>query len=167
MLPRGNHNRWPRSAKAQTEEINDKTGTNPELESRGRSEASGVPVWPRPANPTSVFAPSRDAGKSCRRRAGRARARPSHGPLRSRPARRGLLSCSGGWGGIRTHEALADLPVFKTGALNRSATHPVRRDRALPESPLKPCSQACLYHHGTPRPPGSSRRHGIRDGASS
>src|SRR5689334_20042510 len=30
----------------------------------------------------------------------------------------------GGWGGIRTHEGLAPLPVFKTGALNRSATHP-------------------------------------------
>jgi hypothetical protein len=31
---------------------------------------------------------------------------------------------SGGWGGIRTHGALAGAPVFKTGALNRSATHP-------------------------------------------
>ncbi len=31
---------------------------------------------------------------------------------------------SGGWGGIRTHGALARTPVFKTGALNRSATHP-------------------------------------------
>ena len=30
----------------------------------------------------------------------------------------------GGWGGIRTHETLARLPVFKTGAFNRSATHP-------------------------------------------
>ena len=30
----------------------------------------------------------------------------------------------GGWGGIRTHEGLAPLPVFKTGAFNRSATHP-------------------------------------------
>ena len=29
-----------------------------------------------------------------------------------------------GWGGIRTHETVARLPVFKTGALNRSATHP-------------------------------------------
>ncbi len=33
---------------------------------------------------------------------------------------------SGGWGGIRTHETLARLPVFKTGALDRSATHPYR-----------------------------------------
>ncbi len=30
----------------------------------------------------------------------------------------------GGWGGIRTHGELAPTPVFKTGALNRSATHP-------------------------------------------
>jgi hypothetical protein len=30
----------------------------------------------------------------------------------------------GGWGGIRTHETLARLPVFKTGAFNHSATHP-------------------------------------------
>ena len=30
----------------------------------------------------------------------------------------------GGWGEIRTHETLAGLPVFKTGAFNRSATHP-------------------------------------------
>jgi hypothetical protein len=30
----------------------------------------------------------------------------------------------GGWGGIRTHETLSRLPVFKTGAFNRSATHP-------------------------------------------
>ena len=33
---------------------------------------------------------------------------------------------SGGWSGIRTHETLAGLPVFKTGAFNRSATHPAR-----------------------------------------
>ena len=32
----------------------------------------------------------------------------------------------GGWGGIRTHGELAPTPVFKTGALNRSATHPSR-----------------------------------------
>ena len=30
----------------------------------------------------------------------------------------------GGGGGIRTHETLARLPVFKTGAFNRSATPP-------------------------------------------
>jgi hypothetical protein len=31
---------------------------------------------------------------------------------------------NGGGGGIRTHETLARLPVFKTGAFNRSATPP-------------------------------------------
>ena len=30
----------------------------------------------------------------------------------------------GGQGGIRTHEGLAPLPVFKTGAFNHSATPP-------------------------------------------
>ncbi len=30
----------------------------------------------------------------------------------------------GGEGGIRTHVTLADNPVFKTGAINRSATSP-------------------------------------------
>jgi hypothetical protein len=30
----------------------------------------------------------------------------------------------GGRGGIRTHETVARLPVFKTGALNHSATLP-------------------------------------------
>ena len=29
-----------------------------------------------------------------------------------------------GWGGIRTHGRLSTSPVFKTGAINRSATHP-------------------------------------------
>ena len=33
----------------------------------------------------------------------------------------------GGWGGIRTPETLAGLPVFKTGAFNHSATHPVSK----------------------------------------
>ena len=37
-----------------------------------------------------------------------------------------LSKWSGGWGGIRTHEGLAPLPVFKTGAFDRSATHPGR-----------------------------------------
>src|SRR5438445_1241855 len=39
----------------------------------------------------------------------------------------------GGWGGIRTHEELAPPPVFKTGAFNRSATHP-----APPHSSILP-----------------------------
>jgi hypothetical protein len=35
-----------------------------------------------------------------------------------------LAKKCGGWGGIRTLETLARLPVFKTGAFNHSATHP-------------------------------------------
>ena len=35
------------------------------------------------------------------------------------------LLAFGGWGGIRTHGTLARSAVFKTAALNRSATHPV------------------------------------------
>jgi hypothetical protein len=47
-------------------------------------------------------------------------------PLRNPPAKRGLAApFAGGWGGIRTPETVSGLPVFKTGALNRSATHPV------------------------------------------
>ena len=36
-----------------------------------------------------------------------------------------LGGINGGWGEIRTHGTLAGPPVFKTGALNHSATHPV------------------------------------------
>ena len=32
---------------------------------------------------------------------------------------------AGGWGGIRTHGGREPTPVFKTGALNHSATHPM------------------------------------------
>ena len=34
--------------------------------------------------------------------------------------------CVGGRGGIRTHEGRKPLPVFKTGAFNRSATRPLK-----------------------------------------
>ena len=46
------------------------------------------------------------------------------------PVSHGAILCggesseSGGGGGIRTHETLPRLPVFKTGAFNRSATPP-------------------------------------------
>ena len=35
------------------------------------------------------------------------------------------MAVSGGWGGIRTHETLARLPVFKTGPFNHSGTSPL------------------------------------------
>jgi hypothetical protein len=37
-----------------------------------------------------------------------------------------VFPTNGGRGGIRTHDTLAGMPVFKTGALNRSATLPTR-----------------------------------------
>ncbi len=42
-----------------------------------------------------------------------------------------LTIAAGGRGGIRTHGTLAGTPVFKTGALNHSATLPSLRDQAL------------------------------------
>ena len=41
-----------------------------------------------------------------------------------------LVLCTtvnGGWGGIRTHGGLSPSPVFKTGSLNHSDTHPIHR----------------------------------------
>ena len=53
------------------------------------------------------------------------------GPVRfflygSAPPLRTSGATVGGWGEIRTHGTLAGSPVFKTGALNRSATHPIQ-----------------------------------------
>jgi hypothetical protein len=39
-----------------------------------------------------------------------------------------LARIHGGWGEIRTHGGVAATPVFKTGALNHSATHPSNGD---------------------------------------
>ena len=39
-----------------------------------------------------------------------------------------LQNINGGEGGIRTHGTLARTPVFKTGALNHSATSPMQSD---------------------------------------
>src|SRR6267142_5752477 len=43
---------------------------------------------------------------------------------RSRVSERRVEIAAGGRGGIRTHERVSPLPVFKTGALNHSATLP-------------------------------------------
>lgn len=45
--------------------------------------------------------------------------------------------CNGGRGGIRTHGTLAGTPVFKTGALNHSATLPLQRYQALRGQEIK------------------------------
>jgi hypothetical protein len=49
---------------------------------------------------------------------------PSPMRMRAEPLILRVFSTTGGRGGIRTHETLAGLPVFKTGALNHSATLP-------------------------------------------
>ena len=41
------------------------------------------------------------------------------------------LNYSGGEGGIRTHERVAPLLVFKTSAFNRSATSPTSKQHYL------------------------------------
>jgi hypothetical protein len=43
----------------------------------------------------------------------------------------------GGRGGIRTHGTLAGTPVFKTGALNHSATLPLLRHQSLGGGKIK------------------------------
>src|SRR5689334_21525921 len=53
----------------------------------------------------------------------------------------------GGRGEIRTHERLAPLPVFKTGALNRSATLPCLECQSLSQRPnrtqVEHCNRNC------------------------
>ena len=45
--------------------------------------------------------------------------------------------CTGGRGGIRTHGTLAGTPVFKTGALNHSATLPAQEFQSLSVAPAR------------------------------
>ena len=54
----------------------------------------------------------------------------------------------GGGGGIRTHEELPPLPVFKTGAFNRSATPPDLSfmPQGEPLSQEFRCEKAMLNH---------------------
>jgi hypothetical protein len=42
-----------------------------------------------------------------------------------------FIDNSGGWGGIRTHGGLPPTAVFKTAALNHSATHPSGQARLI------------------------------------
>src|SRR5215471_4843544 len=59
-------------------------------------------------------------------------------------AKKSMISISiGGWGGIRTPGGREPTPVFKTGALNHSATHPCLQHQALsiPATPVQ--SQNC------------------------
>ena len=45
------------------------------------------------------------------------------------PLLRGATANEGGGGGIRTPEGFYTLPVFKTGAINRSTTPPLNKNR--------------------------------------
>src|SRR5437762_13521251 len=49
----------------------------------------------------------------------------------------GYFANSGGRGGIRTHGTLAGTPVFKTGALNHSATLPSAQRQSLSRVKIK------------------------------
>ncbi len=62
----------------------------------------------------------------------------SHGGDHRGVFRAGLFEAlsAGGRGGIRTHETLAGLPVFKTGAFNRSTTRPDHWSQGLSKHPL-------------------------------
>jgi hypothetical protein len=51
--------------------------------------------------------------------------------------RREFITLIGGRGRIRTHGTLAGTPVFKTGALNHSATLPTLRHQALGDRKIK------------------------------
>ena len=53
----------------------------------------------------------------------------------------------GGWGGIRTHGELAPTAVFKTAALNHSATHPARRHSARGD-PRVQAKRPAEFHRG-------------------
>src|SRR5882762_5252191 len=91
-------------------------------------------------------------------------------------AARGFICVSvdtGGEGGIRTHEALANPPVFKTGAINRSATSPRSiqwlvcilsgrghrsgaRDGDMEDQPERARRSAVIWELRVPRGDGSS-----------
>ena len=84
------------------------------------------------ANPTGISANGDSGQKPCKIRHGHSRLRAIILPGKARNTaifaaeikNIYLYKVVGGWGGIRTHGGLAPSPVFKTGALNRSATHP-------------------------------------------
>jgi hypothetical protein len=57
---------------------------------------------------------------------------------------RGYEVKCGGWGEIRTHGELTPTPVFKTGAINRSATHPRARNRQYLTPIAKPKTAGLL-----------------------
>src|SRR3954453_22401888 len=61
------------------------------------------------------------------------------------------IMVAGGEGGIRTHGRLAPTPVFKTGALNHSATSPDSQINSLLRSPWHPFTELAPHWHPGPR----------------
>jgi hypothetical protein len=71
----------------------------------------------------------------------------------------------GGEGEIRTHEGLAPLPVFKTGAFNRSATSPSHSGRILDHRLHQEPQQVAQRHHQQQeRKHGCEGRHRVGNG---
>src|SRR4029077_11811728 len=85
-----------------------------------RTEAAKHRDERRPRHPHPLITPCGSGKRGTRNRAGQDPARPVEPQLRA--ARNAYLS--GGEGEIRTHEPRKEPPVFKTGAINRSATSP-------------------------------------------
>lgn len=56
-----------------------------------------------------------------------------------------IFALDGRWGGIRTHGTLSRTPVFKTGSLNHSDTHPsvVRLYSGLKKA-VNPARSSCV-----------------------
>ncbi len=51
----------------------------------------------------------------------------------------------GGWGEIRTHGRCEPTAVFKTAALNRSATHPIEKNKESEIEARKPLFEPRLF----------------------
>ena len=58
-----------------------------------------------------------------------------------------MIQVDGGEGGIRTHEGRKPLPVFKTGAFNRSATSPLQKALIFQELTERPVFVNTLRVH--------------------
>ncbi|CUX39536.1 hypothetical protein AGR4C_Cc80311 [Agrobacterium tumefaciens str. Kerr 14] len=73
-----------------------------------------------------------------------------------------IFGLNGRWGGIRTHGTLSRTPVFKTGSLNHSDTHPsvVRLYSGLKKAvnPARASGVVLLFMVGRSLPRGRCRR---------
>jgi hypothetical protein len=54
------------------------------------------------------------------------------------------MEIAGGGGGIRTHDTLARMPVFKTGLFNHSSTPPQRNSYSSQQN-IQPATEPCLH----------------------